>query len=194
MPEIVRRLEPAVLVLNNLFRDQLDRYGELDTIATRWRAALLSLPESATMVVNVDDPTLASISEDVAARRIAFGLDDPNPLYHLSEVPHAADAKSCRQCGRDLAYDRLYSAHLGAWQCPGCGAKRPDLDFAGENISLKGVDSLSLQIVNAACADEPLTINLAVPGLYNAYNALAATSAARTLGVPGPTIASALAA
>src|SRR3954447_8444167 len=74
MPEIVRRLEPSVVVLNNLFRDQLDRYGELDAIATRWRTALLRLPASATVVVNVDDPTLAAISEDITARRVAFGL------------------------------------------------------------------------------------------------------------------------
>jgi UDP-N-acetylmuramyl tripeptide synthase len=192
MPEIVRRLEPSVVVLNNLFRDQLDRYGELDTIATRWRAALLRLPASATVVVNVDDPTLAAISEDIAARRVAFGLDDPNPLYHLSEIPHAADAKTCRQCGHDLTYDRLYSAHLGAWRCPSCGAKRPSLDFAGTNIALNGVESLDLQVVSAANQDEPLAIDLAVPGLYNAYNAVAAVAAARTLGIKGETISPAL--
>jgi UDP-N-acetylmuramyl tripeptide synthase len=194
MPEIVRRLEPSVVVLNNLFRDQLDRYGELDTIAKRWRSALLRLPASATVVVNVDDPTLAAISEDLTARRIAFGLDDINPLYHLSEVPHAADAKTCRQCGHDLVYDRLYSAHLGVWRCPGCGANRPNLDFAGTNIALNGVDSLSLQVVDADNKGDLLTINLAVPGLYNAYNTVAAAAAARTLGVDCETTSTALAA
>lgn len=194
MPEIVRRLEPSVVVLNNLFRDQLDRYGELDTIATRWRAALLRLPASATVVVNVDDPTLAAISDDISARRVAFGLDDANPLYHLSALPHAADAKSCRQCGHDLTYDRLYSAHLGAWRCPGCGAARPGLDFAADSITLNGVDSLNLDVVAAANDSEPLAIDLAVPGLFNVYNAVAATAAARTLGVGHATIASALAA
>src|SRR4051812_12241998 len=194
MPELVRRLEPSIVVLNNLFRDQLDRYGELDTIASRWRAALLRLPASATVVVNVDDPTLAAISDDIPARRVAFGLDDPNPLYHLSEIPHAADAKTCRHCGRDLTYDRLYSAHLGAWRCPGCGSQRPRLDFAGTNIALHGVESLDLKVVSAADPEEPISITLAVPGLYNAYNAVAAAAAAQTLGVAGQAISNALAA
>jgi len=194
MPEIVRRLEPSVVVLNNLFRDQLDRYGELDAIATRWRTALLRLPASATVVVNVDDPTLAAISDDISARRIAFGLDDSNPLYHLSAIPHAADAKSCRQCGHDLTYDRLYSAHQGAWRCPNCGATRPTLNYAGTSISLNGVDSLHLEVTAAAGGSEPFAVDLAVPGLYNVYNAVAAASAAGTLGVTGETIASALAA
>src|SRR5919106_1075170 len=105
-PEIVRRVQPSVVLLNNLFRDQLDRYGELDTIASQWQPALRRLPAEATVVVNADDPTLAAI-------------------------PHAGDAKTGRRCGGDLAYDRLYSAHFGAWRCKGWGVGRPRLDFAG---------------------------------------------------------------
>jgi UDP-N-acetylmuramyl tripeptide synthase len=193
MAEIVRRLEPSVVVLNNLFRDQLDRYGELDTIAAHWRTALHRLPPSTTVVVNVDDPTLAAITDDMTARRISFGLDDTNPLYHLSEIPHAADAKTCRHCGHDLVYDRLYSAHLGAWRCPGCGASRPSLGFAGTNIALNGVDSLHMRIASSTVENGPLEVNLGVPGLYNAYNAVAAATAAGTLGVKAETISLALA-
>jgi lipid II isoglutaminyl synthase (glutamine-hydrolysing) len=191
-PEIVRRVEPTVILLNNLFRDQLDRYGELDAIASRWEPALRRLPAEATVIVNVDDPTLAGITEGVRARRVTFGLDDHNPGFLLSEIPHAADAKTCRRCGQDLAYERLYSAHLGAWHCPGCGASRPPLDFAGMSIMLDGVDALRLDVSVLAAPDDPLPLRLAIPGLYNAYNAVAATAVARTFGVPRSTIAGAL--
>jgi UDP-N-acetylmuramyl tripeptide synthase len=140
----------------------------------------------------VDDPTLAAITEGISARRVTFGLDDDNPRYLLAEIPHAADAKSCRRCGADLAYDRLYSAHLGAWRCPGCGATRPALDRAGTSITLDGVEGIRLDVARRVSADAPLALNLTVPGLYNAYNALAAATAASTVGVPDTTIASAL--
>src|SRR5919112_4738008 len=152
-PEIVRRVRPSVVLLNNLFRDQLDRYGELDTIASQWAPALRRLPAEATVVVNADDPTLVAITDGIGARRVTFGLDDRNPSFLLDEVPHAADAKTCRRCGRDLAYDRLYSAHLGAWRCPGCGVERPPLDFAGTSLMLDGVESLRLEVSPAAEQD-----------------------------------------
>jgi UDP-N-acetylmuramyl tripeptide synthase len=185
-------VEPTVILLNNLFRDQLDRYGELDAIASRWEPALRRLPAEASVIVNVDDPTLAAITEGIAARRITFGLDDHNPSFLLDEIPHAADAKSCRQCGQDLAYDRLYSAHLGAWRCQGCGASRPPLDFAGTSIVLEGVDALRMEVSPGATPAESLSVRMAIPGLYNAYNAVAATAVASSLGVANRTIARAL--
>jgi UDP-N-acetylmuramyl tripeptide synthase len=192
LPEIVRRVQPSVVLLNNLFRDQLDRYGELDTIASQWTPALRRLPAEATVVVNADDPTLAAITEGIDARRVTFGLDDRNPSFLLEEIPHAADAKTCRQCGRDLAYDRLYSAHLGAWRCAGCGGERPPLAFAGRSIALDGVDALRLDVLMPDDPDDALSLHLMIPGLYNAYNAVAATAVARTLGVPRQTITGAL--
>jgi lipid II isoglutaminyl synthase (glutamine-hydrolysing) len=190
-PEILRQVQPNVVLLNNLFRDQLDRYGELDAIATKWRPALQRLPASSTVVVNVDDPTLAAITEDIAARRVAFGLNDPNPAYLLKEIPHAADAKSCVACGRDLGYDRIYSAHLGAWRCPGCGAARPPLDFAGMHIVLKGVEGLQLQVARGSNTD-PISLALQIPGLYNAYNAVAAAATSNVLGAPDQVIVKSL--
>ena len=190
LPEIVRQVQPRVVLLNNLFRDQLDRYGELDTIATNWRPALQSLPASATVVVNVDDPTLASLTDGIPARRVTFGLDDPNPHYLLPNLPHAADAKICRACGAPLTYDRLYSAHLGAWRCPACGAVRPPLDFAGRSIALVGTESLDLDIRSHGLTE--LHVSLQIPGLYNAYNALAAVAVASQFQIPAGTIQSAL--
>lgn len=196
LPEILRQVRPRVLLLNNLFRDQLDRYGELNAIAGKWRPALERLGPETTVVVNADDPTLAAITEGLRARRITFGMDDPDSSYLLPEMPHAVDAAICRRCGHDLVYDALYSAHLGAWRCPGCGNARPPLDVAGREIRLDGVDGLraTADVHTGAGGAQSLPVSLAVPGLYNAYNAVAAIATATAFGIPAETVADALAA
>lgn len=183
-PEIVRRVRPRVILLNNLFRDQLDRYGELNTIATKWAAAVARLPASTTLIVNADDPTLAEITRDVVAVRRTFGIAESR--YRLDELPHAADSAVCRRCGADLVYDALYVSHLGEWRCPRCSAARPRLDIAGSAIELVGVEALKVRISDGATA---LEIETGVPGLYNVYNVIAATATARALGVADATIA-----
>jgi UDP-N-acetylmuramyl tripeptide synthase len=183
-PAVVELLRPRLILLNNLFRDQLDRYGELNTIATKWRAALERLPATTTLVVNVDDPALAAMTDALAARRIGFGLDESK--YRLDALPHAADAATCRRCGSDLAYDALYVSHLGAWRCPRCGNARPTLDAAGVEVELKGVDALRVTLTGKET--RPLTLDVSVPGLYNVYNVVAAATTARAVGVADETI------
>ena len=191
-PEIVRQVQPSIIVLNNLFRDQLDRYGELDTISKSWQSSLQRLPASTRVVVNLDDPTLAAITESIPAQRIGFGMSDPNPLLLLSSLPHAADAKVCRDCGQNLQYDQLYSAHLGAWRCPGCGKTRPSLAYSGSRITLDGLEGVNVEVTRARQSD-CLNAALHVPGLYNSYNATAAIAAASELDIPAETIVQALA-
>ncbi len=209
-PEIVRRVKPRIILLNNLFRDQLDRYGELNTIATRWSAALATLPEHITIVYNGDDPTLSAITEPLATRRIAFGLADQNRQFHLPALPHAADAATCRACGADLSYHALYASHLGDWFCPRCDRARPHLALRGTDIHLDGVDALRVTVdyddrLNAPHPDlgtpslQPapghhLHLAVNVPGLYNVYNVVAAVATAKAIGLEDRTIVSALAA
>ena len=190
LPTILQLVRPCVVVLNNLFRDQLDRYGELNTIATKWRAALARLPLETTLVVNGDDPTLATITEGIAARRLSFGLNERR--YRLDALPHAADAATCRRCGADLVYDALYVSHLGAWRCPACGVARPPLDVTGVDVELRGVEALRVVLERREAA--PLPLEVGVPGLYNVYNVIAAATAARALGVGDETIVRSLAA
>ncbi len=177
--EIVERIQPRVILLNNLFRDQLDRYGELDTIATRWSAVLGRLPAETTVVVNADDPTLAELTRDIPARRLTFGLQETK--HRLDRLPHAADSAICRRCGADLEYLALYSSHLGNWKCPRCSAARPPLDIVGSEIALDGVDGLYLTVTYPDQTKR--TVTTGVPGLYNAYNALAASAVAEAMGV-----------
>jgi lipid II isoglutaminyl synthase (glutamine-hydrolysing) len=176
LPEILRRVQPRALVLGNLFRDQLDRYGELEHIAERWRTAVGGLPEGTALAVNADDPLVASLAEhhDGATR---FGVDDPRQARPA--LQHAADSKYCLRCGRPLVYAAAYVGHLGDWRCDACGWARPPLDLAARNVELHGLEASSFDLV---AADKTDRLRLPLPGLYNVYNALAAASLSLALG------------
>src|SRR6266508_4513931 len=136
LPEVARRLRPRVLCLGNLFRDQLDRYGELELLAERWRAAADS---DAELVVNGDDPQVGDLGDP--ARRTVFGLDDER--HASTELPHAADSKWCVRCGTPYAYAAVYIGHLGDYRCPACGHARPRLEVSARAIELDGLESVS---------------------------------------------------
>src|SRR5581483_11116959 len=101
LPELLRRLRPRAVCLGNLFRDQLDRYGELELIAERWRAAVAELPSETQLVVNADDPQLGAIGEERPGT-VTFGLDDPR--LARASLQHAADSKYCVRCGTPYEY------------------------------------------------------------------------------------------
>jgi UDP-N-acetylmuramyl tripeptide synthase len=173
----MRRTRPSVVSLGNLFRDQLDRYGELEHIAERWREAVAQLDPDARIVANADDALVASIAE----RRnsvIRFGLDDPD--HARAGLQHASDSKYCIRCGRPYAYDAVYVGHLGAYRCPACGHARPPLDVAARRIQPAGLDGVAFSLETPAGSSR---VRLQVPGLYNVYNAVAAASIALALDV-----------
>ncbi|MDQ2911410.1 MAG: MurT ligase domain-containing protein [Actinomycetota bacterium] len=178
LPEVARRLEPRAVSLGNLFRDQLDRYGELELLAERWRTTVLQLPAEAALVVNGDDPQVGDLAH--AGRpgiTTVFGLDDPR--HASAELQHAADSKWCVRCGTPYSYAAAYIGHLGDYRCPACGHARPPLDVLAREIELNGLESASFELVTP---EGPRRIELGVPGLYNVYNALAAAALARALG------------
>jgi lipid II isoglutaminyl synthase (glutamine-hydrolysing) len=175
LPEVARRVRPQAICLGNLFRDQLDRYGELEQVAERWRGAIAALPEGSHVVVNGDDPQVGELARDRPA--LVFGLDDPRHAYPV--LPHAADSKWCVRCGTPYIYDAAYIGHLGAYRCPRCGHGRPPLDVVAREIELQGLETVRFEL---AVPGETRHVQLAVPGLYNVYNALAAVSLALSLG------------
>ena len=186
LPELVRRIRPRAGCLGNLFRDQLDRYGELELVAERWRDAVAALPEGAELVYNADDPQLAGVSE-AHPGGVAFGLDDPR-VAHPS-LQHAADSKYCIRCGTPYLYAAAYVGHLGDYRCPRGDHARPPLEVAARDISLQGLDRAAFQL------DTPegsRRIDLGLPGLYNVYNAVAAAALARSLGAELDEIAAGL--
>lgn len=178
-PEVLDRTSPKLVVLTNLFRDQLDRYGELDLIIDHWRDALVQLPASTTLVVNADDPALVALTDGLQARRLLYGIEDS--LYRLPAVPHAAEVIPCPRCGHPFAYRAIFVGHLGDWHCRFCHAARPPLDVAGHAIELWSHDFQSLKVSAAGATD---SFEAGLPGLYNTYNVIAALTAARALAVP----------
>src|SRR5436309_2768670 len=100
-PASVRRVRPRAVCMGNLFRDQLDRYGELELVAERWRSAVHELDAAARLVVNGDDPQLGALAEERAGT-IVFGVDDPR--HSLPSLQHAADTKWCVRCGTPYVY------------------------------------------------------------------------------------------
>ena len=176
LPEAAARMRPRVLALSNLFRDQLDRYGELELVAERWREAVASLPVETTLVVNADDPIVAGLAEE-RGRVLRFGVDDPR--HARTALQHAADSKYCIRCGTPYEYAAAYVGHLGDYRCPVCEHARPPLDVAARRIELRGLIASRFRLETPAGAVE---IELALPGLYNVYNATAAASLSISLG------------
>jgi lipid II isoglutaminyl synthase (glutamine-hydrolysing) len=178
LPEVARRVNPRAVCLANLFRDQLDRYGELELVAARWRAAVQELPDSCALVVNGDDPQVGELSH-ARPGAVVFGLDDPRQAHPA--LQHAADSKWCVRCGTPYDYAAAYVGHLGDYRCPACGHRRPQLEIVAREVELGGLERVSFELVTPEGSRRVL---LRLPGIYNVYNALAAASLARALGAP----------
>jgi UDP-N-acetylmuramyl tripeptide synthase len=185
LPEVVRRVRPKALLLGNLFRDQLDRYGELETVAAHWRSAVAQLPD-AQLVVNGDDPQVGDLAH-AHGGALVFGLDDPRRARPA--LQHAADSKYCLRCGTPYDYAAAYVGHLGDYKCPNCGHARPPLDVIARDIDLHGLDGASFTL---HAPEGNTRVQLALPGLYNVYNALGAAALALALGVPIDEVAAGL--
>jgi UDP-N-acetylmuramyl tripeptide synthase len=176
LDRVAAQLHPRAIVLGNLFRDQLDRYGELETIADRWAAGL----PAQTLVLNADDPLVADLGRDRDSDgALYFGVEDDS--LALAGMAHAADAKHCRRCGAPYVFDAIYLGHLGHYHCESCGQRRPQPSISAHEVVLEGVHAARFRLRTPAGED---SVRLALPGLYNVYNALAATALATALDAP----------
>jgi len=182
LPKVAEELDPSLIVLGNLFRDQLDRYGEMEALAEAWGAVVEARAGRTCFVLNADDPAIADLGREpgggTRAGVVYFGVEDASQA--LPELQHAFDAKHCRSCGGPYVYERAFVGHLGHYSCPACGTARPRPDVAATAIELRGMDGSRVELRTPA---GPLRLELPVPGLYNVYNALAAVTAALELGV-----------
>jgi UDP-N-acetylmuramyl tripeptide synthase len=183
LAEVVRRVRPKALLLGNLFRDQLDRYGELELVAGRWRDALAGRDDVVT-VVNGDDPQVGSLARPGGR---VFGLDDPRVARPA--LQHAADSKFCIRCGTPYTYAAAYVGHLGDYRCPNCGHARPSLDVVARDVELRALDGASFTL---EATEGETRVDLALPGLYNVYNATGAAALALALGIPLAAVAAGL--
>jgi len=177
LPALARALPPDVLVLTNLFRDQLDRYGEVDSIARRWIEVVRHLPTHAALVVNANDPRLAQLARQHHGATVSFGVDDATVLG----VPNrtAADAVRCPSCGGAFGGER-FMAHLGILRCTSCEFATPKPDVV---LTAYQPTGFSGSHVTLLMPDGALEVSTALSGRYNALNIAAAAAAARALGL-----------
>jgi UDP-N-acetylmuramyl tripeptide synthase len=187
-PQVVAELQPRVVVVTNLFRDQLDRYGEVDTVVERWRQALSRLPDATRLVLNADDPAVAALADSLpAASALYFGVEDaPAEREAGAEV---LDTRTCPRCRQPLRFAMRFYSHLGHWSCPACGYRRPEPLVHARAVSLSGLDGSAFTLQTPAGAQD---VRVPLPGLYNVYNALAAAAAGVALGADGSATGQAL--
>ena len=162
LPLVLPQIQPQYILCLNLFRDQLDRYGEVDTISQRWQTAIAQLPFETAIILNGDDPTLAYLGQQLPQRVLLFGLSEPEA--YLDEIPHAVDSIYCPRCGHSLEYKGVYLSHQGDFHCPSCG-------FSKGHLAIESRQWPQVLI-----------------GIYNKYNTLAAVLAAQEIGVDPTTI------
>jgi UDP-N-acetylmuramyl tripeptide synthase len=177
VPLVLADLRPRVIVFTNLFRDQLDRYGEVEAVAALWRRMLATASPGPKLVLNADDPSVASLGEGRDGVTY-FGVEGTKLDQGAPE--HAADALSC-VCGERLTYSAAFFGHMGHWRCPACGRARPKPEVAARLVNLKDGRSARFQL---AVDEHKSMVDMPIGGLYNVYNALAAAAAVRALELP----------
>ncbi|MDQ3648157.1 MAG: MurT ligase domain-containing protein [Actinomycetota bacterium] len=177
LPRVADQVDPKLVLLSNLFRDQLDRYGELELLADRWAEVVAAHEGRARFVLCADDPLVADLGRG-RDNVTYYGLADDSQA--LPALQHAADSKHCRNCGHAYAYDAVYLGHLGRWHCPSCGRSRPQPQVVARRVELEGMSGSQLTLRTPA---GEMSVRLPLPGLYNVYNAIAAAATALELGV-----------
>ncbi|MCH8950063.1 MAG: DUF1727 domain-containing protein, partial [Chloroflexi bacterium] len=205
LPQATRELQPRAIIFTNLFRDQLDRYGEADAVVSIWQRALRDLPENFTLVLNADDPAIASLGDPAGAslgdpagaslggssagRTLTYGIEDTSVA--ANELEHASDYRFCLSCGEELAYSANFYGHIGHWRCPGCERVRRTPDVRATTIGMMTGEMPTGELaaeratrVGISTPAGELRIELPLAGLYNVENALAATAGALALGLP----------
>ncbi|MEW6771020.1 MAG: MurT ligase domain-containing protein [Bacillota bacterium] len=183
-PRVAEILSPRVVVITNFFRDQLDRYGELDKTVSFIRNALGSIP-SVKLVLNADDPLVAQLA-DTGLPRIFYGLGAPTRGENVRSVTR--EARFCPYCGQEFVYAYYHYSQLGAYRCPDCGFARPAAEVEARRIRIRnGVTECTVRV-----KEKILGLTLPTGGFYNVYNSLAVFGAALYLGITPEAVAASL--
>ncbi len=186
---VVPEMQPDVFVVTNIFRDQLDRFGELYSMARMLQTVVHSLPSSATVVLNADDPLVASLPDPAGTAATATGTAARVVYYGITggagrKAPeHSADTIRCVRCQHTLTYRAVHLSHLGDYSCPGCGSSRPALDVAVSAIRPSRHGGSDVTVETPA---GPMTLRLPLAGAHNVYNAAAALACVTALSLPRP--------
>ena len=171
------QMKPDVVMVTNLFSDQLDRYGDVTNTLDNIREALKGSPDSL-LCLNADCALTASLAKDLPNKVLFYGVD-PGAVP-AKELAENSDARHCIRCGAKLEYNYVNYGHLGSYSCPGCGYQRPEPDFAITAVLSQRADS-SIVIIEAEGEKHEARVNL--PAMYNVYNALGSVAALRGMGL-----------
>ncbi len=186
-PALTASLQPTGVITTNIFRDQLDRFGEIDSVQGLIQKGLDNLPSGSFQIINADDPSLSSLKNRTNASRWTYGLELKLPANSFKNT--GRDIKTCPVCFKALAYEMIYFAHIGHYYCPTCNFKRPE---AKVNLTRSSIDSRGISRAQVCLPDEKLDLNIPLLGIYNLYNILAAVACARALDISADIIGSAL--
>jgi UDP-N-acetylmuramyl tripeptide synthase len=182
VPRVAAEAKIGVLAVVNLFRDQLDRFGELAYTGKVIASAFGNLPQDGAVVLNADDPLVASLGRS-ATRPVFYGVDEPT--LDIGRLQHVADSKDCPVCGTALDYETVYMGHVGVYDCPRCDFSRPEPDYRASGVRLEGARGSEFLLSTPKGETD---VRIGLPGLYNVYNALAAAAVAGEAGVGLPEI------
>ena len=185
--KVFSQLKPRVVVVTNLFRDQLDRYGEVTHTLENIRVAMQGVPE-AVLCLNADCSLTASLADDLPNQAVYFGIDQG--AAPSRPKPEISDATHCIRCKTEYEYDYISYGHLGGFRCPKCGYRRHRADFAVTDITGQRSDG-STVVMNIQGQKRVVNVNL--PAMYNIYNAVGAVTAAVEMGLDADTAVKALA-
>jgi UDP-N-acetylmuramyl tripeptide synthase len=187
LPVVAAEIDIAAIVVTNLFRDQLDRFGELDTTARLIEKGIAINHSPA--ILNADDPNVAKLA--AGSRRIYYGIESLSAsASEGGETPplqyHGAirELSYCANCENEYAYSLLFYGQLGHWRCANCGNARPQPTVVASDIAV----SASGSTFTLRLDQEVQSIKIALPGLFNVYNALAAAAMAYKIGIDAQTI------
>lgn len=165
-------IKPDYMVMTNLFRDQLDRYGEIDITMNILEEMIRKVP-GMKVIVNGDDALSAYLAMDSGNPYVSYGISRPVMKNETNEI---REGRFCKRCGEKLSYSFYHYSQLGDYECPKCGFKRPELDFDAYDVKVG--DRLSFRV-------EDKLISANYKGFYNVYNILAAYAGVRTAGFDG---------
>ncbi len=170
VPLLLKELNPSLLLITNFFSDQLDRFGELDNIIKKIKAAVNN--REIDLLLNADDPLTAHFYGLTSLRRYYFGFTATS--YDSYDSQESREGRYCIICGQKLEYQRYHYAGLGKFNCPECGNHNPELNFTGHNLVM--ASHIELMVDN-------IKITSPYQGFDNAYNIIAAVATARILGI-----------
>ena len=177
LPQVAEKIKPEMIILLNLFRDQLDRYGEIENIRSRWMNTFAKdIFMKSKLIVNADDFLLSDIAKSFQGEVSYFGIDDQllseNTSNRITEISYC-------YCGKKIIHNLLYYAHIGKWQCSHCDNMRKQPDIIATNIQLS---NNGIRFNLKSNSDSRFFESSSI-GLFSVYNAIAAFSALIKLGI-----------